>query len=186
MSFAAYCVALASALAFVSEATDPETSEPGRPVAPAPGYPDWSLQYLDDVHKATRSHDDDVMFLRKMMEMDYLWWPILNEPVKIKRPTVPYFDQYKEPGPSVFLEKNELPFDLISTMMTENTFTGSDVVYAMDAFKSAMACSVLKHVSLQALMLHNLLTKFHHEIPDDERVMFEGWLVNMIQWGRTS
>jgi len=181
MSLAAYCVAFASALAFVLAAVDPGTPAPGRPVTSEPGYPDESLQYLDKVHEATRSHHDDVMFLRKMMEVDYLWWPILNEPVKVKRPTVPYFDQYKEPAPVEYVENSELPFELISTMMTENTFTGSDVVFVMNAFKSAMACSVLKHVSLQALMLHALLTKFSDTIPDDERVMFEGWLANMVQ-----
>lgn len=113
------------------------------------------------------------------MEVDYLWWPILSELVIVKRPNVQYFSQYKGEKPAHDPGTPQLPFDLISTMLTENVFTGSDVLLAMGAVKSGMACSVLKHVSFQGLMFHVLLTQ--SVIPDDEQELFGEWLINMVQ-----
>lgn len=183
MSFATYCVVLTFALALLAEVTiakEPESSKAAKPDKSAPeNYPNGSLQYLNELHAVTGSHQDKVLFLQRMMEVDYLWLPILSEPVIVKRLNVEYFNQYRGEEPSEYVKTTQLPFNFISNMLTVNTFTGSEVLLAMDVLKSGMVCSVLKHVSFQGLMLHVLLTK--HFILNDERELFNEWLINMVQ-----
>ncbi|XP_022170663.1 uncharacterized protein LOC111033981 [Myzus persicae] len=177
-------------------------------------YPDRALRYLAELDDATRSHWDDVMFLQKMMEVDYLWWPILYEMVKIEVPKVLYFDHYTDPDepvdPNDLLdledhtdqaattvqaapvdpaksdnseneEKIVLLFALLTNLMTAKKFPGSEVKSVMKAFKSAMSCSVLKHVSLQGILHYNLEVLCLKSTQITERKMFYDWMLNMVQ-----
>ncbi|XP_060841865.1 uncharacterized protein LOC132922392 [Rhopalosiphum padi] len=144
-------------------------------------YPNETLQYLAKVEKATKSHHDSVKFLQAMMEVDYLWWPILNEKVRVKRPTVKYFDPYAINAPDGNMEDVEvLALENITTLLQSNVLTGTDVRFTMNVLKTAMACSVLKHISLEGLVLHQLMEKYSQTIPPEEKVLFFKWLVDMI------
>jgi len=143
-------------------------------------YQDWSLQYLNKLHKATKSHEENVIFIKNMMKVDYLWWPILSETVNVKQPTLEFYDQYSGKEPTEDKTIIVLPFEIILKLLNSNTFTGSDVMLAMDALKSGMACSVLKHVSFQGLMLYVLLTK-HPDVPEEHQKLFTRWLKEMVQ-----
>jgi len=142
-------------------------------------YPNETLQYLAKVEKATKSHHDSVKFLRAMMEVDYIWWPILNEKVRVKRPK--YFDPYVKNAPDGNMEDVEvLALENVTTLLESNVFTGTDVRFTMNVLKTAMACSALKHISLEGLMLHQLMEKYSQTIPFEEKILFFKWLLDMI------
>ncbi|XP_026811567.1 uncharacterized protein LOC113552820 [Rhopalosiphum maidis] len=144
-------------------------------------YPNETLQYLAKVEKATKSHHDSVKFLQAMMEVDYLWWPILNEKVRVKRPTVKYFNPYAKNAPDGNMEDVEvLALENITTLLQSNVFIGTDVRFTIDVIKTAIACSALKHISLEGLMLHQLMEKYSQTIPLEEKILFFKWLVDMI------
>ncbi|XP_025203884.1 uncharacterized protein LOC112600795 [Melanaphis sacchari] len=144
-------------------------------------YPNESLQYLNKIDNATKSHDDNINFLKTVMEVDYLWWPILNETVRVKRPKIEYFDPYANEAPNGDLEDMEvLPLKNITTLLASNVFVGTDVQLTMDVLKTATACSVLKHISFQGIVFHHLLKKHSSTIPYEERMLFLRWLLDMV------
>lgn len=165
MSVVLRCVAVAS-LAFAAVADDP--------------YPDGALKYLADVNDAIRTHADHVKFLKSVMQMDYLWSPVLNEKVSFMWPAK-NIDHYADNAPQEKVKTMALPLDTISALMADSTFAGTDVQRSMTVFRTALACSVLKHVSLETVMIHQLFTKFSVLTKLDEKKQMVGWLNHMIQ-----
>lgn len=135
-----------------------------------------SLDCLDQIDIETRPHWERIKLLQEIMEIDYLWWPILVERVRVKQIT--YHNQYEE-----FKEENVEPVEVlalenISNLFASKAFPAKDVKFTMEVVKTAMVCSALKHISFQGLVFYKLLKDV--TIERMEKLLFVMWMVDMV------
>ncbi|CAH1708228.1 unnamed protein product [Aphis gossypii] len=139
-------------------------------------YADTSLECLNQIDIATRPHSERIKFLQEIMETDYLWWPILNERVRVKQIT--YHNQYMEFNEETMYNE-VLALESVSNLLASKAFPASDVNFTMEVIKTATVCSALKHISFQGLMLFQLLHKVT-TIEPLEKLLFVMWMVDMV------
>lgn len=133
-----------------------------------------SLDCLDQIDIETRPHWERIKLLQEIMEVDYLWWPILDERVRVKQ--IMYHNQYEEFKEEVYDEV--LALENISNLFASKAFPAKDVKFTMEVVKTAMVCSALKHISFQGLVFYKLL----REVPIErmEKLLFVMWMVDMV------
>lgn len=139
-------------------------------------YSNASLQCLDQIDIATIPHWKTVKFLQTMMKVDYLWWSVLDERVRVKE--IIYYNQYGE-----FKEETKyhevLALENISELLSSKALPAKDVKFTMEVVKNAMVCSALKHISFQGLVLYQLLLTVT-SIERMEKLLFVMWMVDMV------
>lgn len=139
-------------------------------------YSNASLECLDQIDIATRPHWERIKLLQEMMEVDYLWWSILDERVRVKQ--IIYHNQYEEFKGEIIYDE-VLALENISNLFASKAFPAKDVKFTMEVVKTAMVCSALKHISFQGLVLYQLLHKVT-TIERIEKLLFIMWMVDMV------
>lgn len=109
------------------------------------------------------AYDKDFLFLEKVAENDALWEPVLREKVIMKRTSrtlspVQHVDRYTTRAkPEANVTTHVDPFHELLELFHMNVMVGTHVAFVAVAVRNALVCTVLKHVSMQALVLHWLI-----------------------------
>lgn len=131
----------------------------------------WSISAAGVIHgytmgyptddRSVYTYEDRLRFLENTMLKDKFWRPVLKEKVKMRPKPDVHLEQLdnapeeERAAPAVTV----IPMLEIATLMIERKFIGTEVAYAYEATRNAMACSLLKHNSMQGFLVHHLIAR---------------------------
>lgn len=102
-------------------------------------------------------YNRNLVFLKHVARHDALWAPVLREKVNVYNVPSKHVDRYatrEKPSP---VDKDVDPFQKLVVLMKSNASVGTTVSYVAAAVHQALACTVLKRLSVQAVALHRLI-----------------------------
>lgn len=121
-------------------------------------WTDSASVYLSDLNDVNQ-YTYNVQLLRNMMTQDGLWLPILKENVKMNSLPRRQMDHFiEEPPTNTGTEMTVIkPLTEIVELFETQTMIGTEVNFVMEVIRRAMICSTTKYVSMQGLLLHQLI-----------------------------
>ncbi|XP_025414280.1 uncharacterized protein LOC112686281 [Sipha flava] len=123
-------------------------------------------------------YDANLEFLKNVARHDALWAPVLREKVKVTGTLTEHVNRYTTTEKLNPVVEAVDPFLELVKVMKSNALVGTKVLFTVVAIRNALACTVLKHLSIQALALHRLILANHHvvAVPHVTR-----WLEHMVR-----
>lgn len=123
-------------------------------------------------------YKSNVDFIKAMMLKDQYWYRIIRHSVIMPFMSDRHINHFEAPPNRAGEVMVVNPFKKIVDLMTQKTMMNTEVELVMEAVKNALLCSILRHVSLQTLLLEQIIIKEEERVTN---VTITKWVKSMAQ-----